>query len=155
MIIGANLRLSGSYGISSFSDWLRTCWIWSVLYYSFYAKLHLYEFFYNLTQFYINFSRQEYQIEVLYVSFNVWDSQVSFFLYSPFKVVFLLSSFVGHPAYFTFPPVRYIYDIRIRLAAILLYHCNSLIITLKHFHSNFSWVLYQIRYFFLFLHRTN
>ena len=34
--------------------------------------------------FYINFSRQEYQINVLYVSFNAWDSQV--FLYStPFN----------------------------------------------------------------------
>ena len=32
----------------------------------------------NLTQFYINFSRQDHQIEVLKVSFNAWDSQVSF-----------------------------------------------------------------------------
>ena len=44
----------------------------------------------NLAQFYINFSRQEHQIDVLYVSLNAWDSQVSlyplsFFLYSPFK----------------------------------------------------------------------
>ena len=30
-----------------------------------------------LTQFYINFSRQEHQIDVLYVSFNAWDYQVS------------------------------------------------------------------------------
>ena len=41
----------------------------------------------NLTQFYINFLRKEHQIDVLYVSFNVWDSQVSFFLYVPFKVL--------------------------------------------------------------------
>jgi len=30
-----------------------------------------------LTQFYINFSRQEHQIELSYVSINSWDSQVS------------------------------------------------------------------------------
>ena len=30
-----------------------------------------------LTQFYINFSRQEHQLELLYVSINSWDSQVS------------------------------------------------------------------------------
>jgi len=30
-----------------------------------------------LTQFYVNFSRQEHQIDVLKVSFNSWDSQVS------------------------------------------------------------------------------
>ena len=40
----------------------------------------------NLTQFYINFSRQEHQIEVLYVSFNAWDSQVS--SYTPFNFSF-------------------------------------------------------------------
>ena len=45
-----------------------------------------------LTQFYTNFSRQEHQIDVLYVSFNFWDSQVSaytplsFFLYSDWPV---------------------------------------------------------------------
>ena len=46
----------------------------------------------NLTQFYINISRQEHQIDVLYVSINAWDSQVLsytllFFLYSPFNPV--------------------------------------------------------------------
>ena len=30
-----------------------------------------------LTQFYVNFSRQEHHIDVLYVSFNAWISQVS------------------------------------------------------------------------------
>jgi len=30
LIIGANLSFSGSSGISSFSDWLRICLIWSV-----------------------------------------------------------------------------------------------------------------------------
>ena len=39
-----------------------------------------------LTQFYINFLRQEHQIEVFYVSFNVWDSQVS--SYTPFHFSF-------------------------------------------------------------------
>ena len=50
----------------------------------------------NLTQFYINFSRQEHQIDVLYVSFNAWDSQVSSYtlfhfpytLYSPINNLF-------------------------------------------------------------------
>ena len=36
-----------------------------------------------LTQYYINFSRQEHQIDVLYVSFNALDSQVS--SYTPFS----------------------------------------------------------------------
>ena len=39
-----------------------------------------------LTQFYINFSRQEDQIDVLYVSFNARDSQVS--SYTPFHFSF-------------------------------------------------------------------
>ena len=39
-----------------------------------------------LTQFYINFSRQEHQIDVLYVSFKIWDSQVS--AYTPFHFSF-------------------------------------------------------------------
>ena len=55
-----------------------------------------------LTQFYINFSRQEHQIGVLYESFNSWDSQVS--SYTPFHFSFtvplrprlFLSSFYCH-----------------------------------------------------------
>ena len=39
-----------------------------------------------LTKFYINFSRQEHQIDVLYVSFKAWDSQVS--AYTPFHFSF-------------------------------------------------------------------
>ena len=39
-----------------------------------------------LTQFYINFSRQEHQIDVFYVSFKTWDSQVS--AYTPFHFSF-------------------------------------------------------------------
>ena len=39
-----------------------------------------------LTQFYINFSRQEHQIDVLYVSLKFWDSQVS--AYTPFHFSF-------------------------------------------------------------------
>ena len=38
------------------------------------------------TQFYINFSRQEHQKDVLYVSFNAWDFQVS--SYIPFHFSF-------------------------------------------------------------------
>ena len=39
-----------------------------------------------LTEFYINFSRQEHQIDVLYVLFKTWDSQVS--AYTPFHFSF-------------------------------------------------------------------
>ena len=39
-----------------------------------------------LTQFYINFSRQEHQLNVLYVSFKTWDFQVS--AYTPFHFSF-------------------------------------------------------------------
>ena len=50
--------------------------------------------------FFINFLRQDSQIDVLYVSFNAWDSQVSplppfsffhffIFLYGPFKCPFI------------------------------------------------------------------
>ena len=39
-----------------------------------------------LTQFYINFSRQEHQIDVIQVSFKTWDSQVS--AYTPFHFSF-------------------------------------------------------------------
>ena len=39
-----------------------------------------------LTQFCINFSRQEHQIDVLYVSFKTWDSKVS--AYTPFHFSF-------------------------------------------------------------------
>ena len=44
-----------------------------------YTKSDIYTFWYN-SQFYINFSRQEHQINVLYVSFNAWDSQVSAYI---------------------------------------------------------------------------
>ena len=40
----------------------------------------------NLTKFYIIFSRQEHQIEVLYILFKAWDSQVS--SYTPFYFSF-------------------------------------------------------------------
>ena len=42
-----------------------------------------------LTQFYINFSRQEHQIDVLYVPFNAWDYQVS--SYTPFHFFFTVT----------------------------------------------------------------
>ena len=54
---------------------------------NFYTKFHIYmNFRIIVTQFYINFSRQEHQIDVLYVSFNAWDSLVSF--YTPFHFSF-------------------------------------------------------------------
>ena len=51
------------------------------------------------TQFHINFSRQEYQIDVLYISFNAWDSQVSAYTHFhfsftvPLSIAILLSSY--------------------------------------------------------------
>ena len=44
---------------------------------------YIFRFSYNFTQFDINFSRQENQIDVLYVLFNSWDSQVLAYI-SPF-----------------------------------------------------------------------
>ena len=46
-----------------------------------------------MTQFYINFSRQEHQIDVSYVSFKTWDSQVS--AYTPFIIRFCCSQFTS------------------------------------------------------------
>ena len=42
----------------------------------------------NLAQFYINFLRQEHQIDVLYVPFNAWHSQVS--SWTPFHFSFIV-----------------------------------------------------------------
>ena len=42
-----------------------------------------------LTRFYINFLRQKHQIELLYVSINPWDSQVS--AYAPFHFSFTVT----------------------------------------------------------------
>ena len=56
------------------------CLILQLLY-----KIAYMNFRINLTQLYINFSRQEHQID-LHVSFNVWDSQVS--SYTPFYFSF-------------------------------------------------------------------
>ena len=61
-IIGANLRFSGSCGISSFSDWLRICFLLNTT--TFILNWIYMNFRINLTQFYINFSRQEHQIDV-------------------------------------------------------------------------------------------
>ena len=72
---GANLRFSGFCGISSFSYWFRVCGIWSVLYFNFYTKLHIYEFSYKFDTVYIDFSR--FSGFILY--------PFSFFLYSAFK----------------------------------------------------------------------
>ena len=74
VVIGWNLRFSG-YSILIVDTYKRSIWC------SCSEKL---------TQFYVNFSRQEHQIDVLYVSFNSQDSQVSVYtpsqsLYSPFK----------------------------------------------------------------------
>ena len=83
-IIRACLHL-GTSGLSYFSD--------SVFadYDLFKTLIHIpYHIFIGfgiiLTHFYINFSRQEHQIDVLYVSFKTWDSQVS--AYTPFHFSF-------------------------------------------------------------------
>ena len=96
---------------------MRFCWIWSVGYRRFQIGCLFVEndlldtttfiqnciylnFRINLTQFYVNFSIQEHQIDVLNVSFNAWDFQVSsytpflFFLYSPFKYKTYLTPFM-------------------------------------------------------------
>ena len=38
-----------------------------IIYYNFYTMMYIYEFSLNLTQFYINFSRQEHQIDMSYI----------------------------------------------------------------------------------------
>ena len=61
------MSLSGSSGISLFSDLLRICWKWSLNSTNLIQNLTYIRFGILLTQFYINFSRQEHQIE-LYMS---------------------------------------------------------------------------------------
>ena len=72
-IIGAKLRFSCSCacGISSFSDWLRIFVEYDLFNNTNFIQncIHM-NFRINLTPFYINFSRQEHQIDVLYVSSN-------------------------------------------------------------------------------------
>ena len=56
----------------------------------FHTILYINEFLYNFdTVFFINFSRQEHQMDFLYVSFYAWDSQVS--SYTPFHFSFTVS----------------------------------------------------------------
>ena len=47
----------------------------------------------------MNFSRQEHQIDVLYVSFNAWDSQVS--SYTPFHFSFTVPLRISHSKVFS------------------------------------------------------
>ena len=61
------------------------CLILRILY-----KISYIRFGIILTQFCLNFSRQEHQIDVLYLSFNAWDSQVS--AYTPFHFTVPLMS---------------------------------------------------------------
>ena len=103
--VGANLRFSGSFGILSFSDWLRICWIWSVQYYNFFTKLHIYEFSYKFDTVLYQFSRQERQIDVLYVSLNAWDSPVS--SYTPSHLSFTVPFYSSIVLMVTFIPVRF------------------------------------------------
>ena len=74
IITGANLRLSGFCGISSFNTTNFNKISFSI------------RFGIILTQFYINFSKQEHQTDFLCVLFKTWDSQVS--AYTPFHFSF-------------------------------------------------------------------
>ena len=78
-----NLSFSGSSGISSFSDLLRICWIWS-------PTIFIQNFIYinfgiHLTQFYINFSNHK---SLKCLGFSLLP--LSFFLYSLFKQTFII-----------------------------------------------------------------
>ena len=90
IITGANLRFSGSVGYSSFQIGCV------IVEYCLFNTTTLIRnpinirFGIILTQFYINFSRQEHQIDVLYVTFKTWDSQVS--AYTPFHLSFTAPS---------------------------------------------------------------
>ena len=72
IITGANLRFSGFCGISSFQ--IGFVFVEYDLFYSttfIQNCIYIYmNFRINLTLFYFNFSRQKYQIDVLYVLFN-------------------------------------------------------------------------------------
>ena len=54
--------------------------------YRLYKIWYKYTFYFNFDTVLNHFSRQEHQIDVLYVSFNTWDSQVS--SYTPFHFSF-------------------------------------------------------------------
>ena len=84
IIMEENLRFSGLCGIQWFSDCLRICWIYDLFKPTTSIQHFIYiDFRIILTQFNINFSRQEHQIDsFLYVSFNASDSQV--LSYTPF-----------------------------------------------------------------------
>ena len=91
-----NLRFSGSCGISSFSDWLCICWIsdWSIWYYNLNTKLQKYEFSYKfntvLYQFLVTGTSDRCLKGIFqrlrFSGFSLYP--LSFFLYSPFKLLF-------------------------------------------------------------------
>ena len=83
IIIGANLRSSGSWVLWNIVVFRMVTYLLNMFNTKTFLQNCIYmNFRINLTQFYINFSRQEHQIDVLYVPFNAWDSQVS--SYTPF-----------------------------------------------------------------------
>jgi len=91
IVMGANLRFSGSCWISSFSDWFRICGIWSVLYYNLYTKLYIYGFLYRFDKGLFQFLETETSDRCLicilqrlrFSGFILYP--LSFFLYSPFN----------------------------------------------------------------------
>ena len=62
----------------------------------------------NLTQFYLNFSRKEHQIDVFYVSFNAWDSQV--LSYTPFNFSFTV------PLRISYTPFNFSFTVPFRIS---------------------------------------
>ena len=95
IIKGAYLNFSGSSGLSKFSDLLRICSMWSVFLFLFTQKSH----WYNLTKFYINFSKQGHQIDLIWSRstkmFRVHPIYTPFLIYlnSPFKLKYFFRSF--------------------------------------------------------------
>ena len=84
-----------------------------------YKIAYIWIFFKNLTQFYINFSRLEHQIDVLYISFNAWYSKVSSYTFN------WLNIFKGNLFYVVYVPGRLIKGIYIIILVprIYLYIC--------------------------------
>ena len=70
-----------------------------------------------LTQFQVNFSRQEHQINVLKVSFNAWDSQVSAYTPSHFSFTVPFKKIISNnPSTLTqisFPKIKYLNYIKV------------------------------------------
>ena len=83
-----------------------------------------------LTQFYINFSRQEHQIDVLYISFKTWDSQVS--VYTPFHFSFTV-------------PLKQLHIWKFVIWEVSRVNSCKVSILLKTFYSDLIILIYQLK----------